>query len=150
MTERGRQRDKAVKFSRQNRDSTWFATATRLEFALINHQRPTGVEFCAMSQFDNVSVIKKSNVYFDGRCVSHTVLFADGTKKTVGVIFPSSLTFNTGAPEIMEVLGGRCRVQLAGEAGWQEYGAGQSFNVPGNSSFQIETLELLDYVCHFA
>lgn len=103
-----------------------------------------------MSQFDNVSVVKKSNVYFDGRCVSHTVLFADGTKKTVGVIFPSSLTFNTGAPEIMEIIGGRCRVQLAGESQWQEYGAGQSFNVPGNSSFQIETLELLDYVCHFA
>lgn len=103
-----------------------------------------------MSQFDNVSVVKKSNVYFDGRCVSHTVLFADGTKKTVGVIFPSSLTFNTGAPEVMEVIGGRCRVQLAGASQWQEYGAGQSFNVPGNSSFQIETLELLDYVCHFA
>ncbi|MES3040476.1 MAG: pyrimidine/purine nucleoside phosphorylase [Pseudomonadota bacterium] len=103
-----------------------------------------------MSQFDNVSVVKKSNVYFDGRCVSHSVLFTDGTKKTIGVIFPSSLTFNTGAPEIMEIIGGRCRVQLAGEAGWNEYGNGQSFNVPGNSSFQIETLELLDYVCHFA
>ncbi|PQA50058.1 pyrimidine/purine nucleoside phosphorylase [Amnimonas aquatica] len=103
-----------------------------------------------MSQFDNVSVIKKSNVYFDGRCVSHTVLFADGTRKTVGVIFPSQLTFNTAAPEIMEVLGGRCRVRLAGESGWQEYAAGQSFDVPGNSSFEIETLELLDYVCHFA
>lgn len=103
-----------------------------------------------MSQFDNVSVVKKSNVYFDGRCVSHTVLFADGTKKTIGVIFPSRLTFNTGAPETMEIIGGRCRVQLAGESEWQEYGAGQSFNVPGNSSFDIETLELLDYVCHFA
>ncbi len=103
-----------------------------------------------MSQFDNVSVVKKSNVYFDGRCVSHTVLFADGTKKTVGVIFPSLLTFNTGAPEIMEIIGGRCLVQLAGESRSQEYSAGQSFNVPGNSSFQIETLELLDYVCHFA
>lgn len=103
-----------------------------------------------MSQFDNVSVVKKSNVYFDGSCVSHSVLFADGSKKTIGVIFPSSLTFNTGAPEVMEVIGGRCRVQLAGESTWQEYAAGQSFSVPGNSSFQIETLELLDYVCHFA
>lgn len=103
-----------------------------------------------MSQFDNISVVKKSNVYFDGLCVSHSVLFADGTKKTIGVIFPSSLTFNTGAPEIMEIIGGRCRVQLAGESSWSEYGNGQSFNVPGNSSFQIETLELLDYVCHFA
>ena len=103
-----------------------------------------------MSQFDNVSVVKKSNVYFDGLCVSHSVLFADGTKKTIGVIFPSSLSFNTGAPEIMEIIGGRCRVQLAGESSWSEYSHGQSFNVPGNSSFQIETLELLDYVCHFA
>lgn len=103
-----------------------------------------------MSQFDNVSVVKKSNVYFDGKCVSHTVLFADGSRKTVGVIFPSSLTFGTGAPEIMEVVGGRCRVRLDGETTWNEYAAGQSFNVPGNSRFDIETLELLDYICHFA
>ncbi len=102
-----------------------------------------------MSQFDNVAVIKKANVYFDGKCVSHSVLFPDGTKKSVGVIFPSSLTFNTGAPEIMEINGGRCRVRLKGDADWKEYGAGQNFAVPGNSSFDIETLELLDYVCHF-
>jgi uncharacterized protein YaiE (UPF0345 family) len=102
-----------------------------------------------MSQFDNVSVVKKSNVYFDGKCVSHAVLFPDGTKKTVGVIFPSRLTFNTGAPEIMEINGGKCRVRLKGESDWKTYGAGQSFGVPGNSSFEIETLELVDYVCHF-
>jgi purine/pyrimidine-nucleoside phosphorylase len=101
------------------------------------------------TQFDNVSVVKKSNVYFDGKCVSHTVLFADGTKKTIGVVLPSTLTFNTGAPEIMEVIGGKCRVKLAGSDAWQTYGAGQSFNVPGNSSFQIETIEAVDYVCHF-
>ena len=102
-----------------------------------------------MSQFDNVSVIKKANVYFDGRCVSHTVLLPDGTRKTIGVILPSTLTFNTGAPERMEVLGGRCRVRLAGTETWAEYGAGQSFSVPGQSSFDIETLDALDYVCHF-
>jgi uncharacterized protein YaiE (UPF0345 family) len=102
-----------------------------------------------MSQFDKVSVVKKSNVYFDGKCVSHTVLFDDGTRKTLGVIFPSSLTFNTAAPEVMEVVAGRCRVRLKGESEWKEYGAGQSFNVPGDSAFDIETLELLDYVCHF-
>ena len=102
-----------------------------------------------MSQFDKVSVLKKSNVYFDGKCVSHTVLFDDGTRKTLGVIFPSNLTFNTAAPEVMEVVAGRCRVRLKGESDWKEYGAGQSFNVPGDSAFDIETLELLDYVCHF-
>jgi purine/pyrimidine-nucleoside phosphorylase len=101
------------------------------------------------TQFDNVSIIKKSNIYFDGKCVSHSIVFADSTKKTVGVIFPSKLTFNTGAPEIMEIVSGKCRLQLAGSGEWQTYGAGQSFNVPGNSSFQIETLETVDYVCHF-
>jgi hypothetical protein len=103
-----------------------------------------------MSQFDNVSVVKRANVYFDGRCVSHTVLFPDGSRKTVGVILPGTLTFSTGAPERMELTGGRCRVRIAGEAGWREYGAGDSFDVPGNTSFDIEALDTLDYVCHFA
>lgn len=102
-----------------------------------------------MSQFDQVSVVKKSNVYFDGKCVSHTVMLADGARKTIGVIFPSTLTFNTGAPEIMEIVGGACRVRLDGESDWKTYGAGESFQVPGNSKFDIETVELLDYVCHF-
>ena len=101
------------------------------------------------SSIANVTVNTQANVYFDGKCVSHGITFADGTKKSVGVVLPATLTFNTGAPEIMEVLGGKCRVQLAGSSDWQTYGAGQNFNVPGNSSFQIETLETLDYVCHF-
>jgi uncharacterized protein YaiE (UPF0345 family) len=102
-----------------------------------------------MSQFDHVSVVKKANVYFDGKCVSHTVLFADGSRKSVGVIFPSRLTFNTAAPEIMEINAGACRVKLPGAADWRSVRAGESFEIPGNSAFEIETLELLDYVCHF-
>ncbi len=101
------------------------------------------------TQFDNVSVVKKSNIYFDGKCISHSVIFPDGIKKTIGVIFPSSLTFNTGAPEIMEITGGKCRVRNKGENDWKTYEAGQRFEVAGNSSFDIETLETLDYVCHF-
>ena len=100
-------------------------------------------------RFDAVSVVKKANVYFDGRCVSHTVMFPDGSRKTVGVIFPSKLTFNTAAPETMEIVGGLCRVRVAGESGWKEYRGGQRFAVAGSSSFEIETVELLDYVCHF-
>ena len=53
-----------------------------------------------MSQFDNVSIVKKANVYFDGKCVSHTVVFKDGTKKSVGVIFPSTLTFKIGRAHV--------------------------------------------------
>ncbi len=103
-----------------------------------------------MPQFDNVAVTKQANVHFDGKCVSHTVQFTDGTKKSVGVILPSALTFNTGAPEIMETVAGACRVKLAGENEWTRYGAGQSFKVPGNSSFDIEVAgEPYHYVCHF-
>jgi uncharacterized protein YaiE (UPF0345 family) len=101
------------------------------------------------TQFDNVSVIKKANIYFDGKCVSHNIVLADGTKKTLGVIFPSSLTFNTSTPEIMELNAGKCRIRLKGQDTWKTYEAGQSFNVPGNASFDIETLETLDYLCHY-
>ena len=103
----------------------------------------------ATTQFDNISVVKKANIYFDGTCVSHTVVFPDGTKKSVGVIFPSTLTFNTGAPEIMELNAGTCRIRLKGETDWKTYKGGEKFSVPANSSFDIETTEMLDYVCHF-
>ena len=98
-----------------------------------------------MAQFDNVSVKKKANVYFDGKCVSHTVMFPNGTRCTVGVIFPSTLTFNTVAPELMEINAGACRVRLNGEESWKTYGAGDKFTVPGNSSFDIETTEIVYY-----
>lgn len=100
-------------------------------------------------QFDGVSVLKQANVYFDGKCISHTVQFADGTKKSVGVVLPASLTFNTGVPEIMECVAGACRARLKGETEWKAYGPGQSFSVPGNSSFEIEVAEAYHYVCHF-
>lgn len=103
-----------------------------------------------MSKFDNVSVLKIANVYFDGKCVSHTVVLGDGTKKSVGVILPSTLTFNTGVPEIMECVSGACRVRLKGESEWKNYDAGQSFKAPANSSFDIEVAgEPYHYVCHF-
>ena len=100
-------------------------------------------------QFDNVTVKKQANLYFDGKCVSHTVLFADGSKKTIGVIFPSSLTFNTGAAEIMELNAGTCRIRLDGQTEWKTYTGGQRFEVAANSRFDIETIDTLDYVCHF-
>ena len=102
-----------------------------------------------MSQFDNVSVVKQANVYFDGKCVSHTVVLASGARKTVGVILPSTLTFNTGAPEVMEGVGGSCRVRLKGENEWTTWTTGQSFQVPGDSSFEIACDEPYHYVCHF-
>lgn len=102
-----------------------------------------------MSQFNNVSVQARANVYFDGKCVSHTIQLADGTKKSVGVILPATLTFKTGAPEIMETIAGTCRYRINGED-WNTCPEGQSFSVPADSSFDIEvTGEPYHYVCHF-
>lgn len=99
--------------------------------------------------FENVTLDPQANIYFDGKCVSHTFLLADGTRKSAGVIFPAALTFGTAAPEVMELNAGRCRVRLAGSQEWSEYAAGESFAVPGDSSFDIEVLETLGYVCHY-
>jgi purine/pyrimidine-nucleoside phosphorylase len=102
------------------------------------------------AQFDHVSVVKKSNVYFGGLCVSHTVQFEDGTKKTLGVILPSDqvLTFETHVPERMEIISGECQVTVADSEETELFRAGQSFYVPGNSRFKIVVNEVLDYVCH--
>jgi uncharacterized protein YaiE (UPF0345 family) len=91
----------------------------------------------------------RANVYFDGKCMSHSIELADGTKKSVGVILPATLKFNTGAPEVMELIDGECRVRLAGSDAWATYAAGQSFKVPGTASFDIEVTKTLHYVCHF-
>jgi uncharacterized protein YaiE (UPF0345 family) len=102
-----------------------------------------------MPQFEKVSIVKRANVYFDGKCVSHTVLFPDGARKSVGVILPSTLHFGTHDPERMEVVDGHCRVRLKGDTAWRDYRAGDSFDVPANSGFDIEVSAALHYVCHF-
>jgi uncharacterized protein YaiE (UPF0345 family) len=96
-----------------------------------------------------VSVTTRANVYFDGKCVSHGVTFADGTKKSVGVILPAQLTFNTGAAEIMECVAGSCEYKLAGTTQWVRSSAGERFSVPANSSFDIRVAEAYHYICHF-
>jgi purine/pyrimidine-nucleoside phosphorylase len=101
-------------------------------------------------QFDNVSVVCKANIYFDGKVVSHGIEFADGSKKTVGLIYPGAYTFNTGAPERMEIIAGSCRAKLAGESAWTTYAAGSAFDVSGESSFEIAVDECIaEYVCSF-
>ena len=99
-------------------------------------------------KIDGATVTTQANVYFDGKCVSHSITLADGTKKSVGVILSSTLTFSTGAPEIMECVAGRCEYQLAGSQDWVSSGAGEKFSVPGNSSFDIRVAEVYHYICH--
>jgi purine/pyrimidine-nucleoside phosphorylase len=99
--------------------------------------------------YSNVTLTTKANVYFDGKCVSHSFTLADGTKKSAGVVLPSTLTFGTGAPEIMECVGGACEYKLAGSDAWVKSGVGEKFNVPGNSKFEIKVTEAYHYICHF-
>ena len=100
------------------------------------------------TSLDNVAVMPIANVYFDGKCVSHTVVMGDGSKKSVGVILPSTLTFNVGVPEVMELLQGKGRVQV-NDGDWQSIDGAMTFNVPENGKFVIEVIESVHYICHF-
>lgn len=102
-----------------------------------------------MDTFDHVSVVKKGNVYFDGKCVSHAVILEDGTKITLGVILPSTLKFTTGAPERMAITSGQCRVRLADTTEWTTYSTGEEFSIAANSYFDIEVIDTVDYVCYY-
>jgi len=101
-----------------------------------------------MSEFTNVNVIKQANVYFDGKVSSRTIVFADGSKKTLGFMQPGEYTFNTGAPEVMEILAGELDVLLPG-SDWQTVKGGQSFDVPGNAAFTMKVKVASDYCCSF-
>lgn len=100
--------------------------------------------------FSNITVIAKANVYFDGKVVSHTILFPDGSKKTLGLIFPGNFHFGTEKAERMEIIAGCCHVKLDGKDGTRDYGKGTAFEVPANSGFDIAVAGgICEYVCTF-
>ena len=102
-----------------------------------------------MSEFKNVTVVKKANVYFDGRVTSRTVIFSDGSKKTLGVMLPGEYEFNTADKEIMEILSGNLDVLLPGENGWRTIKGGETFEVPANAKFSLKVRAITDYCCSF-
>jgi len=103
-----------------------------------------------MSSFANVTVDAKANIYFDGRVVSHTVRFSDGSKKTLGLIYPGKFHFGTAAPERMEIIAGACKVVPDGETGVLDVAAGSAFEVAGNSGFTITVEDgICEYICSF-
>lgn len=101
-----------------------------------------------MSDFSNVSVVKKANVYFDGNVTSRTLKFADGSTKTLGFMLPGEYIFNTAAAEIMEILSGELDVLLP-ESDWVSVAGGQVFNVPANAQFTVRIHKGTDYICSF-
>ena len=102
-----------------------------------------------MSEFKNVTVIKKANVYFDGKVTSRTVVFPDGSKKTLGVMQPGVYEFSTTDKEIMEIMSGELDVLLPGEKNWLTVKGGESFAVAANSRFTMKVKRLSDYCCSF-
>lgn len=102
----------------------------------------------AMSEFKNVTIVKQANVYFDGKVNSRTIMFSDGSKKTLGFMQPGEYTFNTADPELMEILAGELEVQLPG-GDWQTVKGGEAFNVPGNVAFTMKVKTPSDYCCSF-
>lgn len=99
---------------------------------------------------DGVSVSTQANVYFDGKCVSHALVLPDGTKKSVGVVLPATLTFNTGAAEVMECTGGSCEYRLGGSDTWLTSLPGERFSIPAQSTFDIRVTGAYHYICHYA
>ena len=102
-----------------------------------------------MEQFENVSIIKEANIYFEGAVTSRTVIFADGSKKTLGIMMPGEYEFSTDAAELMEILAGEMKVLLPGQNEWQTYTGGDSFHVPADSRFKLQVQIVTDYCCSY-
>ncbi len=102
-----------------------------------------------MSELKNVTVVKEANIYFGGKVTSRTVLFSDGSKKTLGVMMPGEYEFNTAEKEIMEILSGDLEVLLPGASGWKTVKTGETFEVPPQSKFGLRVKDLTDYCCSF-
>ena len=102
-----------------------------------------------MSQFENVTAVKKANIYFDGKVTSRTVLFADGSKKTLGIMLPGEYEFGTDAKEIMEIMAGELKVLLPGASEWLHINGTGEFTVPANSKFKLDIKTVTDYCCSY-
>ena len=102
-----------------------------------------------MEEFKNVTVIKKGNIYFDGNVTSRSIIFADGSRKTLGVMLPGEYEFNTSEKEIVEILSGDLDVLLPGAVEWRAVGDGETFEVAAHSSFKLRVRRLTDYCCSF-
>ncbi|MEJ6558575.1 MAG: pyrimidine/purine nucleoside phosphorylase [Candidatus Thioglobus sp.] len=102
-----------------------------------------------MSSFENVEVIKAANIYFDGKVTSRVVVFADGSKKTLGIMMPGDYEFGTDENELMEIQAGEMDVLLPGENDWQTFAKGSSFTVTKDSSFKLQVKEVTDYCCSY-
>lgn len=102
-------------------------------------------------QFHHVTVTTKANIFFDGKVVSHTIRLDDGSRKTLGLIYPGLYKFNVDTSERMEIIAGSCRVRIGAAGAWQDYAAASAFDVPAGSFFEISVSDgIVEYICSFA
>ncbi len=102
------------------------------------------------TEFRGVTAVAKANVYFDGKVISHSLIFPDGSKKTLGLIYPGKFHFGTDKAERMEIVAGQCFVKLDGQSQTNNYSGGQTFEVPAKSGFDIEVKSgICEYICSF-
>jgi hypothetical protein len=102
-----------------------------------------------MDSFAAVTVVKNANIYFEGKVTSRTVIFADGSKKTLGIMLPGEYDFGTDAAEDMEILAGELAVLLPATEEWQTFTGGQTFHVPAKACFQLKVKSVTDYCCSY-
>lgn len=102
-----------------------------------------------MSEFNNVTITREANIYFDGNVTSRAVTFTDGSLKTLGIMMPGEYTFGTEKAEIMDILAGELTYRLQGSEHWLSISGGESFNVPATSSFDLKVTALVDYCCSY-
>ncbi len=101
------------------------------------------------SEFADVTVQKKANIYFDGKVTSRTLIFADGSMKTLGIMQPGNYEFGTEKKELMEITSGDLEIMLPGADTWQPVKGGESFEVPAESKFSIRIQTVTDYCCSY-
>lgn len=101
-----------------------------------------------MSKFENVTVIKEANIYYDGRVTSRTVEFSDGTTKSLGIMLPGEYTFGTNEAEIMEIMSGELEIKLPNEE-FKTLSTPETFSVRANSSFDLKIKTPTDYCCSY-
>ena len=102
-----------------------------------------------MDNFINVDVDKLANIYFEGKVVSRNIYLKDGSKKTLGIMLVGEYEFNTVNRERMEIITGKVRLKLKDDHEWKLITNGMEFNIPKNSSFKLEVLEIVNYTCSY-
>jgi len=101
-----------------------------------------------MAEFTNVTISTKANIYFEGKVTSRTVVFQDGTRKTLGIMLPGEYEFSTVQKEEMDIQAGVLEYKLQ-DQDWKTIENSGVFYVPANESFLLKVHSVVDYCCSY-